>query len=173
MGRIMRVRGVACGWGGERDVGESGFGEGDEREWEERELGVGDDGDGTGAGERREERWRIREGGACRVVSDGRKYSGVGVRGRGMLRLLRILRFEFEFELEYGGEEVLFLFRGDKSIDTLEPNVGVAINPTALSSPSRSTHKGNSSLTRSTCPPSHSNNFSLSSCDRVWFKSMR
>jgi len=69
----MRVRGVACGRGGVSDVGESGLGEGEEREWEERELGGGDDGDGDGGGERREERWRISEGGACRVVSDGRK----------------------------------------------------------------------------------------------------
>ena len=62
---------------------------------EEEEVGdVGIDWFWDGVGERREARCMIREGGAWRVVSDGRKYAGVGVRGRVVPCF--VLRFDVE-----------------------------------------------------------------------------
>jgi hypothetical protein len=114
IGMVTRVSGVDGGGGGSGggSVGSAGWDLDLERDLilglcfgigggmapcacDEEDVGdVGIDWVCDGVGERREASCMIREGGAWRVVSDGRKYAGVGVRGRGILCF--VLRFDVE-----------------------------------------------------------------------------
>lgn len=108
--------------------------------------------DDDGVGERRAHRCMIKEGGAWRVVNDGRKYVGVEVLGLCRAEELDLLRFEFG-----DGVPSLLLL-----LSSSAPLPLPFLTPRPAPRSQSSTRFGNSKQTRSTCVFNHSNKPSTS-----------